>query len=172
MSTQDSAFDVFKRKLDHAIAVCQQPEERRIGFGNLRHEYCDWNRGDERDTNVAVIYETPGGSTTQLNVTYNHHTGEFVYLDENLESSVTTTDPEQALHYIEEHVRDIPHKRLAQVEKTVETWLSMGKGRSEIIAEFNKMLQTEFLGGRVNSVELKHGIQYLMKVLKNSPSTA
>jgi hypothetical protein len=170
LSTQETAFDIFKRRLDHAIAVCQQPEERRIGFGNLRHEYCDWCRGDENDTNVAIIYETPGGSTTQLNVAYDHNSGEFLYLADDLESSITTRDPEQAIRYVEEHMRDIPHKRLAQVEKTVETWLSMGKGRSEIIAEFNNMLQTEFLGGRVNTVELKHGIQYLMKSLKTAPS--
>lgn len=164
MSTTESAFEHFKQALDRAIVNCQQPEERRIGFGNLRHEYCDWTRGDEKDTNVAVIYETPGGSTTQINVTFNHNTGEFSFLDEHLESTIVTTDPAVAMHFIEEHVREVPQKRLVQIEKTIDSWVSEGKVRSEIFAELNKLLQTEFLGGRVNNVELRHGIQHLVKV--------
>lgn len=159
----DNGFAVFKQTLDRIINSCQQPEERRIGFGNIRHEYCDWCRDGVNDTNIAVIYETPGGSTTQINVTYNHLTGEFAYLDEDLESQIVTTDPHQVLRYVEDHMREIPGKRLVQIEKTIDAWVSQGKGRSEIFAELNKLLQTEFLGGRVNSNELKHGIQHLVR---------
>jgi hypothetical protein len=166
LSTQESAFEAFRRRLDRAIVACQQPEERRIGFGNIRHEYDDWRRGAECDTNVAVIYETPGGSTTQINVTYDHNTGQFQYLDEDLETIITTADLDQVLRFIEEHMRQIPHKRLVQVEMTIEGWRNQGKGRSEIFAELNKLLQTEFLGGRVNAVELKHGIQHLVRTVR------
>jgi hypothetical protein len=166
LSTQESAFEVFRQKLDRAIVACQQPEERRIGFGNIRHEYNDWKRGEESDTNVAVIYETPGGSTTQINVSYDHKTCQFHYLDEDLETILTTADPDQVLKFIEEHMRQIPHKRLIQVEMTIDAWINQGKGRSEIFAELNKLLQTEFLGGRVNNVELKHGIQHLVKTVR------
>lgn len=163
LTTDRDTFSILKDKLDKIIISCQHPEERRIGFGNIRHEYCEWCRGDEQDTNIAVIYETPGGSTTQINVTYNHVTGEFSYLDSDLESTIVTKDPEQVYTYIEEHMRLIPGKRLAQIEKTIDSWVSQGKGRSEIFAELNKLLQTEFLGGRVNNNELKHGIQHLVK---------
>ena len=163
MSTAPNALDALKARLDRAIAACQQPEERRIGYGNIRHEYCDWYREDEEDTNIAVIYETPGGSTTQLNVTYNHRTGEFSYLDDDLESTITTEDPDRVIAYIEDHMRQIPGKRLVQIEKTVDAWVSQGKGKREIFAELNKLLQTEFLGGRVNNNELKHGIQHLVR---------
>lgn len=163
MSNVQDAFAELKDKLDRLIISCQQPEERRIGYGNIRHEYCEWCREDEQDTNVAVIYETPGGSTTQLNFSYNHLTGEFSYLATDLESTIYTTDPQQVLAYIEDHMRQIPGKRLVQIEKTIDDWMSQGKGRSEIFAELNKMLQTEFLGGRVNNNELKHGIQHLVK---------
>jgi len=159
----DEAFAAFKQRLDRIITACQQPEERRIGFGNIRHEYCDWCREGVNDTNIAVIYETPGGSTTQINVTFNHLTGEFTYLDEDLESQITTTSAETVLQYIEDHMRQIPGKRLVQIEKTIDSWVSQGKGRSEIFAELNKLLQTEFLGGRVNNNELKHGIQHLVR---------
>jgi hypothetical protein len=159
----DEAFAAFKQRLDRVITACQQPEERRIGFGNIRHEYCAWRREGVKDTNVAVIYETPGGSTTQINVAFNHLTGEFTYLDEDLESQVLCTDPDEVLRYVENHMRQIPGKRLVQIEKTIDSWVSQGKGRSEIFAELNKLLQTEFLGGRVNNNELKHGIQHLVR---------
>lgn len=163
MSNQDTPLDILRQKLDRAIVSCQQPEERRIGYGNIRHEYCDWSRGEDTDTNIAVIYETPGGSTTQINVTYNHRTREFSYLADDLETTIVTSDPHQVLLFIEEHMREIPHKRLTQIEKTIDGWVGQGKGRSEIFAELNKLLQTEFLGGRVNNNELKHGIQHLVK---------
>lgn len=163
MTTDRDAFQILKEKLDKVIIACQQPEERRIGYGNIRHEYCEWCREDEKDTNIAVIYETPGGSTTQINVSYNHTSGEFNYLDEDLESTIITHDPNQVLQYIEDHMRQIPGKRLVQIEKTIDSWVLQGKGRSEIFAELNKLLQTEFLGGRVNNNELKHGIQHLVR---------
>lgn len=159
----DDVFAVFKQNLDRIVGACQQPEERRIGYGNIRHEYCEWCREGVNDTNVAVIYETPGGSTTQINITFNHLTGEFTYLDEDLESQVVTKDPEQVIRYVENHMREIPGKRLVQIEKTIDSWVMQGKGRSEIFAELNKLLQTEFLGGRVNNNELKHGIQHLVR---------
>ena len=72
--------------------------------------------------------------------------------------------PHQVLIFIEEHMKEIPHKRLSQIEKTIDGWVGQGKGRSEIFAELNKLLQTEFLGGRVNNNELKHGITVKEKV--------
>ncbi|MBU0607328.1 MAG: hypothetical protein KKI08_05545 [Armatimonadetes bacterium] len=162
MANEDAFVD-FKHRLDRVIAACQQPEERRIGYGNIRHEYCDWCREGVNDTNIAIIYETPGGSTTQINVTFNHLTGEFGYLDEGLEAQATTTNPDEVLRYVENHMRQIPGKRLVQIESTIDSWVSQGKGRSEIFAELNKLLQTEFLGGRVNNNELKHGIQHLVR---------
>jgi len=59
---------------------------------------------------------------------------------------------------------------LQQLEQTVDVWVSTGKVRSEIFAELNKMMQTELLGGRVNSIELKHGIQHLVKTFSKSTS--
>jgi hypothetical protein len=168
LTTVPDVFDTLKGELDRLIISCQQPEERRIGYGNIRHEYCEWCRDDEKDTNIAVIYEIPGGSTTQINFSYNHNTGEFSYLDNDLETTIITKDPAQVMAYIEEHMRHIPGKRLLQIEKTIEDWINQGKGRSEIFAELNKMLQTEFLGGRVNNKELKHGIQHLVKAYARS----
>ena len=63
-------FDEFKERLDSIISGYQRPEERRIAYGNLRHEYSEYSRDGNTTVNIAVIYETPGGSTTQINITY------------------------------------------------------------------------------------------------------
>ena len=42
--------------------------------------------------------------------------------------------------------------------------MSQGKSRSEVFAELNKLLQNEFIGGRLTNAELKGAIQYAIKV--------
>ena len=39
-------------------------------------------------------------------------------------------------------------------------WVGEGKTRSHVFAELNRLLQAEFLGGRINTTELKQAIQY------------
>jgi len=159
------ALDWLQRELDHIISSYQTPQERRVGYGNLRHEYSTWRKKTDGDTtNIAIIYETPGGSTTQLNITYEHADGTFHYLDTDLEKSVITTDPREALHVIETHVKTIPQKRQAQVDSQVDAWMGAGKSKREVFGELNKLLQTAFLGGRITTAELKAAIQYAIKL--------
>ncbi len=160
--SSSNPLDYFKERLDALVASYQRPEERRIGYGNLRHEYSDYSK-DGSSVNIAVIYETPGGSTTQLNITYDQAEGTFVYLDRNLENHISSTSPEDVLANIEAHVADIPEKRSQQVINQVDLWMKMGKGRHEIFGELNKLLQTEFLGGRITTNELKEGIQHVVQ---------
>lgn len=154
----------LQRELDRRIAFYQSPPERRVGHGNLRHEYSSWKQDDDPVTNIAVIYETPGGSTTQLNVTYEHRDGTFHYLDSDLRDIVVTTDPKEALAALVRHVDTIPAKRLAQVDRQVETWMGQGKSKREVFGELNKLFQAEFLGGRLSTSELKAGIQHAIKL--------
>lgn len=156
----DQQFEAFKQHLDELVDSFQRPQEKRIGYGNLRHSYSSWDISGECCTNVAVVYETPGGSTTQLNVTFDHNIGEFSHLDESLQNRIATHDPKEAFDYLKRHIDTIAAKRVAQLKLTVDAWLSEGKNRSQVFAELNKMLQAEFLGGRVNSNELKAGIQH------------
>ncbi len=158
----DETYQDFKQRLDSLIASFQSPEEWRIGHGNLRHDYSSWESGDECGTNIAVIYETPGGSTTQLNYTFDHNTGVFSYLDAALEKRIETSDPEQVLADINAHIATIGLKRIEQLKVTIDAWLEEGKERSQVFAELNKLLQAEFLGGRINSAELKAGIQHVV----------
>ena len=44
----------------------------------------------------------------------------------------------------------------------IDIWLSEGKTRREMFSEMNKLLQNEFLGGRITNDELKAGIQHIV----------
>ena len=152
----------FKQHLDAAVRSCCSNPERRIGHGNLRHEYSQWRRG-EGSTNVAIIYETPGGSTTQLNISFDPASKCFSYLSADLECKVDCTDPAEVFQMIEEHVRAIPDKRARQLQQQIELWVEQGMSRSELFAQLNKLLQAEFLGGRITTSELQRGIQYAIR---------
>jgi len=153
----------LKERLNAAVRACCSNAERRIGHGNLRHEYSQWRRDSDGPTNIAIIYETPGGSTTQLNITYEPQTKRFSYLSADLEHRVESADPAQVLRMIEEHLRGIPEKRARQLEKQIDLWVEQGLSRSELFAQLNRLLQAEFLGGRITTQELQRGIQYAIR---------
>lgn len=161
-SISNPRLEQFQRTLDELVALYQRPEERRIGYGNLRHEYSKYTKDDKTTVNIAVIYETPGGSTTQINVTFDTDAGLFSYLDRDLENHIESDDPNQVVETIKEQIREIPGKRKQQLTAQIDSWMDMGKGRYEIFGELNKLLQTEFLGGRITTTELKEGIQHVV----------
>ncbi|MCD6361614.1 MAG: hypothetical protein J7M38_12225, partial [Armatimonadetes bacterium] len=119
--------------------------------------------GNGKVHNAAVVYETPGGSTTQINVTYDEQTGTFSYLSEDLEHTVVSDDPHEVMKMIRAHADRIPEKRLEALYNQIDAWMAEGKTRREMFSEMNKLLQTEFLGGRIANEELKAGIQHIVK---------
>ncbi len=164
--TQHGDYDLewLRKELDKVLASYQSPQERRVGYGNLRHEYSTWKNEGEEVTNIAIIYETPGGSTTQLNITCNHADGTFSYLNFDLADYVVTSDAREALQAIHDHVVAIPAKRQAQLDTQVDAWMGQGKSKREVFGELNKLLQEQFLGGRITTNELKAAIQYAIKL--------
>jgi len=157
---QDNGLEKVITGVEHLINSCTMVEEQRIGYGNLRCECSDWDREEQAITNIAVIYETPGGSTCQVNVEYDHQSTEFSFLGDGLETTVVTDEPQQVLAMVDRHVRAIPGRRLQQLQRQIDSWVAEGKTRSQLFGEFNKLLQAEFLGGRISTNELKKGIQY------------
>jgi len=157
----------FKDRLDKFIGSFTHSRERRIAYGNLRHEYSEWSSDGQASTNVAVIYETPGGSTVQINVAYED--GEFWYLHPKTEEKVTTAHPDKPLHMIAEEVRQIPERRLVRLRAQVDAWCGKGMDTRELFAELNKILQSDFLGGAMTQRELKLGIKHAMGLRRQSP---
>ena len=153
----------LEERLETAIGSCCSNPERRIGHGNLRHEVSKWRREGEAPTNIAIVYETPGGSTTQLNITYDPETQIFSYLSQDLEGKIECQDPAEVLEMIEEHVNAIPEKRQRQLQQQIDLWGEQGMTRSELFMQLNKLLQAEFLGGRITTSELQKGIQYAIQ---------
>jgi len=161
--TRKDALAVFEAQLEQLLADRRHPTERRIRYGNIRSEISRHTDGNGTIHNAAVVYETPGGSTTQINVTYDERTGTFSYLDKDLKDTVTTQDPEQVMAMIREHADAIPAKRLEALYSQIDAWMAEGKTRREMFSEMNKLLQTEFLGGRIANEELKAGIQHIVR---------
>ncbi len=166
--TASGAFDDFRRRLDAFLDSFGHPRERRIAYGNLRHEYSDWQCGPEHTTDVAVIYETPGGSTMQVNVTYDHHTGEFSYLNGDFNEKVVTHSEDDPLHMVAEVVRGIPDRRVERLRAQVEIWYDEGKCQREMFVAMNKLLQSNFLGGSITQRELKLGIKHAIDLRRTS----
>ncbi|MFQ6096841.1 MAG: hypothetical protein ACE5O2_03880 [Armatimonadota bacterium] len=157
----------LKEDLDNLVNSLQHPQEKRIGYGNLRREYSEWTTNDGETTNVAVIYETPGGSTAQVNVTYGHSNEKFAFLDQGLESRVITDDVNKVMEHIRSEVERIPEKRWATLRGQIDRWFAEGKHRSAVFGELNKLLQSEFLGGRITIDELKRALRYAVAASKN-----
>lgn len=158
----NNSLDKLTAELERLIASCTNVEERRIGFGNLRSECSEWHRSEEKITNVAIIYETPGGSTCQINIDYDHDSGQFSFLGPRLEETIATFEPADVVAMVNNHVRTIPERRLAYLHQQIDHWVAEGKTRSQLFAELNKLLQTEFLGGRISTTELHKGIEYAL----------
>lgn len=154
-------LEIFKEELEELISSCRHPAEKRIRYGNLRSEI---SGGDGNGhVNAAIVYETPGGSTTQINITYDEDEGVFSYLSDDLDETVTSDDPYEVIEMVRRHAASIPNKRLNALYSTIDIWLSEGKSRREMFSEMNKLLQNEFLGGQITSDELKAGIQHIVK---------
>jgi hypothetical protein len=166
--TIPAALDDFRRRLDAFVDSFSHPRERRIAYGNLRHEYSTCQFGREHTTDVAVIYETPGGSTMQVTVTYDHGAAEFSYLDGDSNGKVVTRNSDDPLHMIAEAVRAIPERRLQRLKTQVEGWYGEGKCQREMFAEMNKLLQSNFLGGSITQRELKLGIKHAIHLRRTS----
>jgi len=165
---QDNGLQRVITGVEELIDSHTRVEEWRIGYGNLRCECSDWAREEQTVTNIAVIYETPGGSTCQVNVEYDHESAEFSFLGDELDRTVVTDEPQRVLAMVESHVRAIPRRRLQQLHKQIDSWVAEGKTRRQLFGEFNKLLQAEFLGGRISTNELKEGIQYALNHFSSS----
>ncbi len=162
--TNDSKLDELQQRLDVLVRQYAHPAERRIGYGNLRREYSTWGEGDKATTNIAIVYETPGGSTAQVNIAYNHGSGEFTYLERGLESKVVSRDVDEVMTTVLQEIQAIPEKRLRTLKRQIERWHEQGKSQSELFAEMNKLLQSEFIGGKITNQELRQGIHHAIRL--------
>ncbi|MFA0746185.1 MAG: hypothetical protein EORIYHIE_000054 [Candidatus Fervidibacter sp.] len=143
------------------------PYMGKVSFGNLRFQTSEWTEGDRHYVNIAIVYETPGSSTNQLNITIDESEGILTFVDGEAERR--TGDVNEAIRFVEEAVRSIPERRLERLRETVRRWASQGRSRAEVLAELNRLLRADLIGGTITHHELKATIQYCLQLF-STPS--
>ncbi len=159
MPEHDARFEAFLATLKERI----EPYEGKVSYGNLRFDITNWeNDNGTQLHNLAIVYETPGGSTDQINVTFDSTDGSFKLLaDENSEEQHFTT-AEEVIPLIMKRVEAIPRKRFVVLKEEIERWINDGLTMAQIVANINKILQSEFKGGTITHTELKEAMKYVM----------
>lgn len=157
----------LSEEIQKQLVATLAPYMGKVSFGNLRFQTSEWAEGDRRYFNIAIVYEMPGSSTNQLNITVDEMEGELVFVDG--ENERRTKDLKEAIQFVEEAVRSIPERRLERLRKTVRRWAGQGRSRAEVLAELNRLLRADLIGGTITHHELKATIQYCLQLF-NVPS--
>jgi len=159
--------------LDNLCARIQEriaPFAGRVEYGNLRvriSDWADWGSGDDEPvTNVALVYETPGGSTDQINITYHHHQKTFALVDAH-EGEQTTTSPDVVLESVMGRVSAIPEKRRETLYGEIRRQVDGGSGAAGLFGHLNRFMQSEFKGGTITHIELRDAMTYAVHYMKS-----
>jgi len=155
-------------ELQKQLVVTLAPYMGKVSFGNLRFQISEWEEGDRKFTNIAIVYETPGSSTNQLNITVDEREGVLTFVDGEMERR--TTDLQEAIQFVEEAIRSIPERRMERLRETVRRWVGQGRSRAEVLAELNRLLRADLIGGTITHHELKATIQYCLQLFNVLPS--
>lgn len=146
------------------------PYAGRIEYGNLRSRIDDWDCGDgDPTTNLALVYETPGGSTDQINICYHHTRRLFTVIDEH-EGEVGTNAVEEVVERVEPRVLGIPQKRIDVLFAEVRRVIDDGQNTAGLFGHLNRILQSEFRGGGITHLEFKEAMTYAVQYMKERQS--
>jgi hypothetical protein len=149
------------RELHEGITALLRRYGRRIEYGNLRSRVTDWEADEGVVLNIALVYETPGGSTDQINVTYDCVASEFTMVDE--EGETVTDDPALVLARLTERVQAIPGYRRERLLGEVSRQIGGGISRAGLVGHLNRMLQDQFRGGAITYNELHEAIAHAVR---------
>ncbi len=150
-------FQRFLERLD----VSLQPHLGKIAYGNLRRDIADGHEAVDGTSNIAIVYETPGGSTDQINIVYDNTKGSFHLITEDEE--VTLDDPDRVLQVVDADIAAIPQKRMATLREQADHWLSQGRSRGQMFAELNRILQSGLRGGSITATEMRDVCRYIVE---------
>jgi len=143
----------------------------KVTYGNLRCTWSQWQTGGHPVTNLAVVYELPGGSTNQINQSFRHDDGSICYLDGDGVECLTR-DLTIPLRLLEQAIAEIPARREQSLQETIRRWFGEGKTKQEIFKEINQLLQTDFKGGSLTHTELKTGINYVLQLAREAEAAS
>jgi hypothetical protein len=148
------------------IQECIAPYAGRIDYGNLRSRVSRWDCGEEEPvTNIALVYETPGGSTDQINVTYHHHSGAFGIIDaEHGEVLLDTVG--DVMDRILPRITGIPQRRRDALCAEVRRQIDDGRSTAGLFGHLNRVMQSEFKGGTITHIELRDAMTFAARYMK------
>ena len=143
------------------------PYAGRVDYGNLRSQISKWDCAHSGPiTNIALVYETPGGSTDQINISYYHLAVSFAFVDAQ-EGEITTTSIEEVMHTVAERVSAIPAKRRETLCSEVRREIDSGNATSAsgVMGHLNRLMQSEFKGGTITHLELRDAMMFAVQYI-------
>jgi hypothetical protein len=161
-----AVYDAFMAGLRELIS----PYAGKVEYGNLRSQASDWDTGEgPRITNVAIVYETPGGSTDQINVSFNHSSAHFSVLDDE-GAEYETAAPVEVLTCIRPRVLRIPEKRLDHLRDEIKRQMDSGTPPAGVVGHLNRLMNSELRGGTITHLEMRDAMTFAVQYAKNSLS--
>lgn len=146
-----------------AIRELCAPYQHQIPYGNLRSEYSAWEETPETVANLAIVYEVPGGSTNQINITYYESSKMFSYLGLEAQEEQCTSSLDDVLRMVATAVERIPAIRKRRLLEDIDRWAAQGLGQRDLFQKMNGLLQIEDLrGGTITMQEMKAGIAHIL----------
>jgi len=161
--TWEGKVEAFRSHLRTAVASFLDPRrnddtgnELIVRYGNLRSQ----EFGSEGVTSIALIYETPPGSTNQIQIRCEEAEQRFIIPDRDAETDVAIRDLDEAIRLVDLHIQDVPRQRACRIRDYIESWLEAGKDLAAVLEELNAMLHQEMRGGRITYDELAEACRY------------
>lgn len=146
-----------------AVQRVMQPHLHQVPYGNLRTESSRWQEADGPVVNLAIVYELPGGSTNQVNITYSESARLFTFLALDTHEERQTALESDVLDMVREAVERIPAARRQRLVEDIDRWAVQGLPTKDLFQKINKLLQIEDLrGGTITPQEMKEGIAHIL----------
>ena len=161
-----AVYDEFMAGLRELIS----PYAGKVEYGNLRSQASDWDMGEgPRITNVAIVYETPGGSTDQINVSFDHGAARFCVLDDE-GTEFDTGAPPEVLSCIRPRILGIPAKRLGHLRDEIKRQMDSGIPPAGVVGHLNRLMNSELRGGTITHLEMRDAMTFAVQYARNSVS--
>lgn len=153
----------FMKRLNVLLA----PYRGKVEWGNVREKISHWQEGENEMTNVAITYESPGGSTNQINVSFDHQRQMFRTLNEQTGEEENVVEVDAVMKRVTAHVLSIPERRKQRLNADMERWLNEGATQGMILAKLSQLLKMQDLkGGSITSAELQEATRYLTQLVR------
>jgi hypothetical protein len=139
------------------------PRLRQAAYGNLRAEVTRWEQAGGGLLNLALVYELPGGSSDQVNVTWEETPGLFRYLDASGGAERQTTSAAVVHDAVLEAVTGIPALRRRRLREEIDRWVEAGESRPPLLQRLRDLVQgCDLKGGCLTDEELRLGIAHIV----------